>query len=144
MLPNGASFKLLTALFGGTMARPKFPAHYSWCFATAKTSDMLRTVGFTETQVIPFYGHIYYDKIPLAKQLHAVCARDRAGRRAVVGGVRLHGCPEGGVDEIPLAPRVAPAAGDACRPREYAVNGARRSGAAGASGCGALHATGVD
>jgi hypothetical protein len=75
MLPNGASFKLLTALFGGTMARPKFPAHYSWCFATAKTSDMLRTVGFTETQVIPFYGHIYYDKIPLAKQLHAVCAR---------------------------------------------------------------------
>jgi len=53
MLPNGASFKLLTALFGGTMARPKFPAHYSWCFATAKTSDMLRTVGFTETQVIP-------------------------------------------------------------------------------------------
>jgi SAM-dependent methyltransferase len=51
----------------------KFPANYSWCYATKPTSQMIKQAGFREVEVIPFYGHGYFEKIPILRDLdHAL------------------------------------------------------------------------
>jgi SAM-dependent methyltransferase len=64
--------KTLRLVYGGSIPRPKFPARYSWCFATRKMGAMLSDVGFDEVRIIPFYGHHYYDRIPLVRDIHSV------------------------------------------------------------------------
>jgi hypothetical protein len=50
---------------------PVFPARYSWCFADdARMRSMLSTIGFREIVVQPFYGHAYYDKFPVVRNVH--------------------------------------------------------------------------
>jgi SAM-dependent methyltransferase len=72
------SAKLLLAVFGGTISRAKFPAVYSWCYATPKVSRMLNSIGYREIEIIPFYGHIYYDRIPIVRDLHKILSRKLA------------------------------------------------------------------
>lgn len=48
---------------------PKFPARYSWCFATEKQRRRLLDIGFAEVQLVPFFGHNYYEKFPLIRSL---------------------------------------------------------------------------
>lgn len=43
---------------------PKFPAKYDWCHATAKQQEKLKQIGFSEVEIIPFWGHSYFRKIP--------------------------------------------------------------------------------
>jgi hypothetical protein len=50
---------------------PVFPARYSWCFAdAARMRPMLSAIGFREIVVQPFYGHSYYAKFPIVRDVH--------------------------------------------------------------------------
>jgi len=61
---------------------PVFPPVYSWCFANeSRMSAMISAIGYREVSVLPFYGHGYYDNIPIARDVHKwvteiVCRRD--------------------------------------------------------------------
>lgn len=48
---------------------PKFPARYSGCVVSSDIRNKLLQIGFTKVAQIGFFGHNYYDKIPIAKQL---------------------------------------------------------------------------
>ena len=51
---------------------PVFPAVYSWCFADdERLRAMLTAIGYREVVVQPFYGHAYYGKFPIVRDLHA-------------------------------------------------------------------------
>ena len=51
---------------------PVFPARYSWTFASEGTmKPMLQRIGYRDVAVIPFYGHGYYDRFPLVRDIHA-------------------------------------------------------------------------
>ena len=69
--PEKLSYQMLKILSPRRAISPKFPAYYSACYASPeKMMKMLRSVGYSEVEVIPFYGHFYYEKIPLVKQIH--------------------------------------------------------------------------
>ena len=60
---------------------PVFPARYSWTVASEKKlSPMLSNIGYREVMVLPFYGHGYYDPLPLVRDAHAKFT-DMARRR---------------------------------------------------------------
>lgn len=49
----------------GSGERTKFPVHYSLCRGTsASMESKIQALGYSEVQVIPFYGHNYYSHIP--------------------------------------------------------------------------------
>lgn len=49
--------------------QPKFPAYYRWCRASEpRLRAKLGPIGFSDVQVLPFYGHGYFDPIPGARQ----------------------------------------------------------------------------
>src|SRR6185295_18326741 len=51
---------------------PVFPARYSWTVASEKKlKPMLSAIGYRKAAVIPFYGHGYYDPLPLVRNVHA-------------------------------------------------------------------------
>lgn len=55
---------------------PKFPAYYDWCYSSErKMAPMLREAGFRETLILPFYGHQYFEKIPVAREIDAALTR---------------------------------------------------------------------
>ena len=62
-------------------AAPKFPAYYRWCTSTAATARRIEGVGFRSVAIQPFFGHGYYDRIPvlrdLSRRASALCARRR-------------------------------------------------------------------
>ena len=50
---------------------PKFPAPYSACYANPdRMTGMLMDIGYREVQFRNFYGHFYYERIPILKQMH--------------------------------------------------------------------------
>lgn len=61
---------------------PKFPARYSWCRASARIVGRLRAIGFSETFIVPFYGHGYFRKIPLIRDLDDWLAKTAKARGA--------------------------------------------------------------
>lgn len=51
--------------------QPVFPAHYNWCFTlNAPMRRRLESVGFGEVMVQPFYGHRYYQRFPVIRDVH--------------------------------------------------------------------------
>ncbi len=48
---------------------PKFPAYYRWCTSTESTARRIRGIGFRSVQIQPFFGHGYYERIPLLRDL---------------------------------------------------------------------------
>lgn len=66
LLPEALSRSLLFKFFPNRKEDiPKFPARYSWCRGSMKSIERrLYTVGFSKVDVLPFYGHSYYRKIP--------------------------------------------------------------------------------
>lgn len=55
---------------------PKFPAIYSWCRGTTKSMQRkIKSVGYSEVIVVPFFGHHYFDKLPGLKQLERMTRR---------------------------------------------------------------------
>jgi SAM-dependent methyltransferase len=77
LMPEVLTEKIVGSLIGKSHHR-KFPAHYSWCYATSNVTDMLADIGFAETEIIPFYGHNYYQRIPLLRDLHRSLSRKLA------------------------------------------------------------------
>jgi SAM-dependent methyltransferase len=67
--PESLSSKLQEALV--PRDTPKFRAYYKWCRTTAFLQRRLERIGFGEVAVAPFYGHGYYESIPLVRSLHA-------------------------------------------------------------------------
>ena len=50
----------------------KFPASYSACYSNPRRmTGMLRELGYSSVEFKNFYGHFYYDRIPVLKQAHA-------------------------------------------------------------------------
>jgi SAM-dependent methyltransferase len=51
---------------------PVFPAHYSWSFSIERwLRPMLSELGYREVMVLPFYGHRYYQRFPVVRDVHA-------------------------------------------------------------------------
>jgi SAM-dependent methyltransferase len=58
---------------------PFFPAHYDHCFGSErKLRRMLDPIGFSEMVVMPFWGHHYLDRVPVAREIDAVLNRAAA------------------------------------------------------------------
>jgi SAM-dependent methyltransferase len=51
---------------------PKFEAHYDHCVSCEGTVlAMLERIGFAEGAIIPFWGHDYYRRLPLVRDVNA-------------------------------------------------------------------------
>lgn len=76
-LPEILAEKILTFFFPARNRNehPKFPAYYDWSYSTQKNLDKIRTIGFSDVAVVPFYGHGYFDKIPVVKQCDALLSK---------------------------------------------------------------------
>ncbi|MHB8881375.1 MAG: class I SAM-dependent methyltransferase [Thermodesulfovibrionales bacterium] len=47
---------------------PKIPAYYSWCFGdTERMSGMLKGLGYRDVLILPFYGHTYFQGLPVVR-----------------------------------------------------------------------------
>lgn len=71
LLPESIALMLMEYIhpaIGAKTAR-KFPAYYSYCYATEKSTQMLKSVGFEEILIIPFYGTNYFAKFPMLSSL---------------------------------------------------------------------------
>lgn len=79
LLPDSVSRKVLS-IFGHRFTDtiheyPKFPAYYSWCRNSQSVRQKIKAVGFREVQLIDFYGHGYFKKIPGIQQIDASLSR---------------------------------------------------------------------
>ena len=51
---------------------PKFPAYYSWCRGdTASMRRLFDRIGYDNVEIRNFYGHFYYETIPLLRNLES-------------------------------------------------------------------------
>lgn len=72
LLPESISSPLVRFFFRGRNDAhvPKLPAYYSWCFGSSgRMSAMLRSLGYRDTLVFPFYGHDYFQGLPVLRTL---------------------------------------------------------------------------
>lgn len=78
MIPEWLSGKIVKALYPHRTddGDPKFPAHYSWCFSSSRRmTPMLQAAGFSETLIIPFYGHEYFESLPVVREIDEAVTR---------------------------------------------------------------------
>ena len=82
LLPERLAAAILGFFFPNRNAHeiPKFPAYYRWTTSTTRTQKRLDSVGFRRTQIVPFYGHGYYDKLPGLRSFVSRVARSAARR----------------------------------------------------------------
>lgn len=75
-LPEEASQRILFALFPHRgQKKNKFPAYYSWCYGDRnKMKAMLARVGYSRSHIRSFWGHGYYDRVPVARELSRAIA----------------------------------------------------------------------
>lgn len=71
ILPERISQKILYFFFPKRRTqKDKFVAYYSWCYGNrTKMEKMLRQVGFADARLRSFYGHDYFRKIPILRQI---------------------------------------------------------------------------
>jgi len=71
LAPERLTTPLLKILSPRRAISPKFPAHYSACYGSpARMKAMLHEIGYQRVEVQTFYGHFYYEKIPLLRSIH--------------------------------------------------------------------------
>jgi SAM-dependent methyltransferase len=71
LAPERLTTPLLKVLSPRRAISPKFPAHYSACYGNpARMSAILEEIGYRRVEVRNFYGHFYYEKIPVLRTLH--------------------------------------------------------------------------
>lgn len=71
LAPERLTTPLLKLLSPRRAISPKFPAYYSACYGNpARISSMLKEIGYKKIEVRNFYGHFYYEKIPVLRSLH--------------------------------------------------------------------------
>lgn len=71
LLPEGSSRRLLR-LFKPDRhddGIPKFPARYSHCVIRDRTLEMIKEIGFSNVTLIAFYGHGYFERLPVIRQI---------------------------------------------------------------------------
>jgi SAM-dependent methyltransferase len=71
LLPEELSQKILYALFPNRgIEKSKFPAYYSWCYGNrAKMTRMLREEGYGDVRIRTFYGHGYFERVPVFREI---------------------------------------------------------------------------
>lgn len=78
MIPEAVSSKIVEWLYPHRTASedPKFPAHYDWCYSIeSKMLPMLKDAGFSDAEIIPFYGHDYFSKLPVLREADELLTR---------------------------------------------------------------------
>lgn len=55
--------------------QPKFPSFYRLCRANAATAAQIKACGFDAVVIKEFYGHHYFDRVPVLKHTHAYFTR---------------------------------------------------------------------
>lgn len=78
MIPEWLSQKIVKMLYPHRTDAddPKFPAHYDWCYSSErKVAPMLEDVGFRETLILPFYGHAYFESLPVIREVDEAVTR---------------------------------------------------------------------
>ncbi len=73
LLPDAVAARIVKTLYRNRTDEedPVFPVRHSWTFASErKMKPMLNAIGYREVQVVPFYGHLYYNGVPLLRDLH--------------------------------------------------------------------------
>ena len=71
MVPERVTSALLRVLSPRRAISPKFPAHYSMCYANPRRMvSTLRNIGYRKVEIETFYGHFYYEKIPILRSVH--------------------------------------------------------------------------
>ena len=73
LLPDDVAAKIVKMLYRNRTddEDPVFPARYSWCYASErKLKPMLQDIGYSEVQVLPFYGHGYFERFPVVRNIH--------------------------------------------------------------------------
>lgn len=82
LLPEALTSWLLASFTQRSDAYAKFPAYYSACYGnTASMRRALREIGYSGVEIRSFYGHFYYEKIPLLREIEArfACLASRSG-----------------------------------------------------------------
>jgi hypothetical protein len=71
LAPERLTTPLLKWLSPRRAISPKFPAYYSACYGNpTRMAAMLRDIGYSRTEIRPFFGHFYYETIPILSSLH--------------------------------------------------------------------------
>jgi SAM-dependent methyltransferase len=71
LAPERLTAWLLKYLSPRRVISPKFPAHYSACYGSPRRmTAILREIGYERVEIRTFYGHFYYEKIPVLRSLH--------------------------------------------------------------------------
>ena len=83
LLPEHLSAAVLKAVFPNRNDDeiPKFPAVYSGCRISSSVRAAIMAQGFRSVRQIPFWGHSYYRKFPILRNIYAGSSRaiERAG-----------------------------------------------------------------
>lgn len=70
-IPESMGNILLKLFTGERRAGLKFPAPYSICYSNPhKMARILKEIGYKDVKVRNFYGHFYYEKIPIINSIH--------------------------------------------------------------------------
>lgn len=81
LLPERLTSWVLKVFAPRRAINPKFPAYYSMCYGSPeKMGQMLARIGYSKVEIKNFYGHFYYEKIPLLRGVHRWFS-DLAARR---------------------------------------------------------------
>jgi SAM-dependent methyltransferase len=78
LMPDGLSSAILSSLFYSSEIRklsqghPKFPAYYSGCVISGRVKNRIKALGFRRVHQLAFYGHGYYEKMPVLRDVHKV------------------------------------------------------------------------
>jgi SAM-dependent methyltransferase len=76
LLPERLSASILKAVFPdrNDIDTPKFPASYSGCRISNAVRNRISAQGFRAVWQIPFWGHGYYRKFPIVRDLHEIAS----------------------------------------------------------------------
>lgn len=81
LLPERLTTWVLKILSPRRVISPKFPAHYSMCYGNPEwMAKKLTEIGYRKVEIRNFYGHFYYEKIPVLRTVHSWFS-DLAARR---------------------------------------------------------------
>ena len=72
LLPETVSDKILQTFFPNRSDSdtPKFPAVYSGCRISSTVCNNIKKLGFRDVWQVPFFGHNYYSRLPVIREVH--------------------------------------------------------------------------
>ena len=75
LMPERLSSRLLAMFTPRRDISPKVPAHYSACHGdTARMRKMFEDIGYSKVEIRNFFGHFYYEKMPVVRELEDLLA----------------------------------------------------------------------